>query len=383
MPLPMNKNQNIETIAVKSADYSLTDTRPVSPPLYLSTTYHRSEDGSYTNDFVYTRSGNPNRELLEKSLAELEKGTVAFAFASGMAAISALFQSLEPGDHVILPDDVYFNVRTLCTEVFERWGLAFTWVDMTDLSKIEEALRPETALIWAESPSNPQLKITDIAAVARLAKERKCLLAVDNTWPSPVLQQPLDLGADIVMHSTTKYFGGHSDVLGGCIVLKEEGPLSKRMSHVQTLSGAVPSPFDCWLIGRGIQTLPLRVKAQSKNAAALAHYLEEHPAIMKVNYPGLRSHPQYSVALAQMKEGFGAMLSVLVKGNAEKAITVANALRLFTTATSLGGVESLVEHRRSVEGDKSTTPANLLRISVGLEHIDDMIADWDQALAKK
>lgn len=369
----------IETTAIKSTENHLKNLRPVRPPLYLSTTFYRNEDGTYNEGFLYTRHNNPNRQILEQSIASLENGAVCYAFASGMAAISAVFQSLKAGDHMILPDDVYFNVYLLCKEVLERWNLEFTLVDMTDLEAVAKAFQKNTTLIWVETPSNPQLKITDIQSISALAKKNGALLTVDNTWPSPILQQPLNLGADIVMHSTTKYFGGHSDVLGGCIVLKEKSEVAERISKIQVLSGAVPAPFDCWLITRGIQTLPLRVKVQTQTAMQLAQFLEQHPEIERVLYPGLESHPQHQIAKLQMNS-FGAMLSVLVKGNAERAIEVSHRLNLFTVATSLGGVESLIEHRKSVEGEDSLTPANLLRLSIGLENVEDLIADWKQAL---
>ncbi|MEL6717439.1 MAG: aminotransferase class I/II-fold pyridoxal phosphate-dependent enzyme, partial [Bacteroidota bacterium] len=277
----------IDTIAIKSTENHLKDIRSVSTPLYLSTTFHRNRDGTYNEGFLYTRHDNPNRKILEQSIATLENGVAAYAFASGMSAISAVFQSLKAGDHVILPDDVYFNIYLLCKDVLERWNLEVTLVDMTNLEAVANAFKKNTALVWVETPSNPQLKVTDIRAVANLVQSKNALLAVDNTWPSPVLQQPLNLGADIVMHSTTKYFGGHSDVLGGCVVLKKEGVLSERLSKIQVLAGAVPSPFDCWLIARGIQTLPLRVRAQTQSAMELAQFLEKHPKIERVLYPGL------------------------------------------------------------------------------------------------
>lgn len=370
-----------ETLAIKSLENNLANTNAVSVPIYLSTTFVRNEDGSYNNDFLYTRSNNPNRQILEKSLALLEGGKKCYTFSSGMAAISAIFQSLSPGDHILIPDDVYYNVYLLLTEVFERWGLKFSIVDMSNKNEVIAAINDDTKLIWVETPSNPQLKITDIEQISKVAKNNNILLAVDNTWLTPVLVKPLELGADIVMHSTTKYFGGHSDVLGGCVILKEDNETAQKISDIQSLSGGVPSPFDCWLISRGIQTLHLRVTAQTKTAKKLAKFLENHPQIEKVNYPGLKSHTQFEIAKKQMKNGYGAMLSVLIKGNAETANQVANKLKIFTTATSLGGVESLVEHRKSVEGVNSNTPENLLRVSIGLENIDDLIEDWNQALS--
>lgn len=375
----MKTTPKFETLAIKSTENTLSNSEPVSTPIYLSSTYKRNKDGSYNNDLNYSRTGNPNRIILEKSIALLENGTYAVAFSSGMAAVSAIFQSLKAGDHVILPNDIYYAIKKLMKNVLSRWELSYDLVEMTDLKAIESAFKPNTALIWVESPSNPQLKVSDIKAIADLAHKNNAICAVDNTWLTPVFQNPLNLGADIVVHSTTKYFGGHSDVIGGCVVLNNE-EIALKIMDIQSLSGAVPSPFDCWLIARGIQTLHLRICKQTENAFLLAQYLEKHPKIEKVNYPGLKSHAQYSIAKKQQKNGFGAMLSVLVKGNAKEAMLIANKLKYFTTATSLGGVESLVEHRKSVEGKDSLTPDNLLRISVGIEHIDDLWADWQNAL---
>lgn len=377
----MAPNYQFRTLALKSTENTFEKARPVSMPLYLSTTYVRNTDGSYNHDFLYSRADNPNRKVLENSIRQLEKGAAAYCFASGMAAVSAVFQSLRPGDHILLPDDIYFNISALVKEVFEPWQLEASLVDMSNLHSIQTAIQPNTRLIWLETPSNPQLKVTDLQAVVRIARQHHCLVAVDNTWPTPVLTRPLEWGADIVVHSTTKYFGGHSDVLGGVVVFRELHERAERLGRIQALSGAVPSPFDCWLITRGIQTMALRVKAQTENAQHLAEFLEKHPAIDQVNYPGLKSHPQHSIARNQMPDGFGAMLSVLVKGDAARAIAISNRLQLFTRATSLGGVESLVEHRKSVEGKDSPTPENLLRLSVGLEDIRDLVADWEQALA--
>lgn len=376
----MQQNPKFETIAIKSTENKYSDSVPVSMPIYLSSTYKRSSDGSYMNDFVYSRTSNPNRAIIEKSIAMLENGNHAFAFSSGMAAISAVFQSLKTGDHILLPDDIYFAVRKLMEEVFKRWDLSCDFVDMTDYGQVEKAVKPNTALIWVESPSNPQLKLSDIAAIAEIAHKNKAICAVDNTWLTPVFQNPLNLGADIVVHSTTKYFGGHSDVIGGCVVINDE-IIAEKIKNIQILSGAVPAPFDCWLIGRGIQTLYLRVKKQSKNAKKLAKYLENHPRVEKVLYPGLKSHPQHLLAKKQQKNGFGAMISILIKGSEKETLEISTKLAYFTTATSLGGVESLVEHRKSLEGKNSATPNNLLRISVGIEHIDDLIADWKNALS--
>jgi cystathionine gamma-synthase len=370
---------NFETLAIKSTQMTDANAGAVASPIYLSTTFERETDGSYAHGYIYARNDNPNRQLLEKSLAVLEAGTVGLAFASGMAATTALFQSFKSDDHIITPDDAYFATNVLIEEIFSHWGLTLTKVDTTDLEAVKNAIQPNTKLIWLETPSNPQLKVSDIAAIADLAHQHGALCAVDNTWATPVLQRPLLLGADIVMHSTTKYFGGHGDVLGGALILKEDGELATKIRTIQKLTGGVPSPFECWLVARGIKTLSLRVKAQTANAQQLAEYLAQHPAVEAVHYPGLPSHPQYAIAQKQMSQA-GAMLSVQVKGDAINAMNVTGKLQLFTTATSLGGVESLIEHRKSVEGSASPTPDNLLRVSVGLENIEDLIADWAQAL---
>ena len=274
-----------ETLAIKSTENQLNNSNPVSTPIHLSTTYKRNSDGSYNNDLVYSRNDNPNRKIVEYSIAQLENGNHAFAFSSGMAAVSAIFQSLKTGDHIILPDDIYYAIKKLMDQIFKPWGLTYDLINMCDLKSVENAIKPTTSLIWVESPSNPQLKISDIAAISKIAKNRNILCAVDNTWATPVFQNPLTLGADIVMHSSTKYFGGHSDVIGGCIVVNDD-KLAEKIKTIQVLSGAVPSPFDCWLIARGIQTLHLRVTKQAENALKLAQYLETHPKIEKVNYPG-------------------------------------------------------------------------------------------------
>ena len=370
----------LETLAIQSTLMPDANAGAVVPPIYLSTTFEREADGSYKHGYVYSRADNPNRKLLESSLAALENGAVAFAFASGMAATTALFQSLKYGDHLIVPNDVYYATNVLITEVFVQWGLEMTKVDMTDLEEVKAAIQPNTKLIWIETPSNPELKITDIEAMANLAHANGAILAVDNTWATPVMQRCFQWGADVIMHSTSKFFGGHSDVLSGALIFKEEGGLSEKIRIIQKLTGGVPSPFDCWLITRGIKTLPLRVKAQTESAIKLAKYLSQHPHIEAVHYPGLASHPQHEIAKRQMMGGFGAMLAVQIKGDAKNAMAVTGMLKLFTTATSLGGVESLIEHRKSVESPDSPTPDNLLRISVGLENIDDLIEDWEVAL---
>ncbi|HET9424101.1 MAG TPA: aminotransferase class V-fold PLP-dependent enzyme [Gemmatimonadaceae bacterium] len=368
----------IETLAAR-AGHAPDATGAVAPPIHMSTTFEREPDGSYRAGYIYSRYANPNRVALEKAIAALEGGAVGLAFASGSAATMTLIQALGPGTHIVAPDDAYFGTTKLMREIFGPWGVEVTLIDMTDPGALKAAIRPNTRAVWIETPSNPLLRVTDIAAAVEVARASGALTVVDNTWGTPVLQRPLELGADIVMHSTTKYFGGHSDVLGGALVCRRDDELAARIRAVQSAGGAVPSPFECWLLLRGIRTLPVRVAAQCRNAAALAEHLMKHRAVEAVHYPGLRAHPGHEIARRQMS-GFGAMLSVQVGGSGEAARAIASRLQLFTQATSLGGTESLVEHRASIEGPGTLAPANLLRISVGLEHAQDLIDDWEAAL---
>ena len=369
----------IETLAVHAGHIPDPVTAAVTPPIHLSTTFEREADGGYRAGLVYSRYANPNRSALEECLAKLEGGVGAACFASGSAATAAVLQSLEAGAHVIAPDDAYFGTTKLMRDIFGPWKLEVTVVDMTDLTCVERALRPTTRLIWIETPSNPLLRIVDIARLAEIAHSRSAVCVVDNTWASPVLQRPLTLGADVVMHSMTKYLGGHSDVLSGALVWQSDGPLAQRLRGIQISIGAVPSPFECWLTMRGVRTLPWRMRAHSANAFTLAQYLTSHDRVETVHYPGLAEHPGHEIAARQMS-GFGGMLSLQVCGGREEAMKVAGRLRIVTRATSLGGTESLIEHRASVEGPGTRAPENLLRLSVGLEHVDDLIEDFDQAL---
>ena len=354
-------------------------TSAVTPPLVLSTTFAREADGTFPNKHVYTRASNPNRQALEAALANLEGGSAAAAFSSGQAATMAVYHSLSAGDHVILPSDIYFGTRALLEQHYKRWGIEHTSVDMSDIANIEQAVRPNTRLVWVETPSNPQMRITDVLRAAEVAHAAGALCVADNTWATPVLQNPLALGADMVVHSTTKYIGGHSDVLGGAVIAKEESEAFQRVRGFQQLGGAVPSPFDCWLLLRSIPTLHLRVQAASNNAEQVARFLNGHPKVQVVHYPGLESHPGHEIAAEQMRR-FGGMLSFQVKGGAEEALAMSSRVNLFTRATSLGGFESLIEHRYSIEGVNSVAPPALLRCSIGLEHVDDLIEDLAQAL---
>ena len=368
-----------ETMAVHVAADPDPRTGALAAAIQMSTTFERAADGTFPSGFAYTRDANPNRQALETAMAALEGGASAVAFASGMAATMAVMQTLAPGDHVVAPLDAYFGTPKLLRELFVPWGLEVSFVDTTDLAAVRAAIRPRTRLIWTETPSNPTIAVTDLAAVAALARSTGALLACDNTWATPFLQQPLALGADLAMHSTTKYLSGHSDVMGGVVVVREAGPLADRLRWLQGNGGAVPSPFDSWLVLRGIRTLPWRMRAHCANAGAVAAFLAEHPRVERVHYPGLPRDPGYAVASRQMSAP-GGMLSFVVPGGRARAFEVAARLRLFTRATSLGGPESLVEHRASVEGPATRAPEGLLRASIGLEHPDDLIADLRQAL---
>jgi cystathionine gamma-synthase len=368
-----------ETLAIHTAAEPDESTGAISPAIQLSTTFERATDGSYPKGFIYSRTDNPNRQALEAVLATLEGGYAAAAFSSGSAAAGAVFRALRPGDHAVIPDDMYHGIRKLLTQVFIPWGLQLTAVDMTDLDAVTAAMTPETKLLWIETPSNPLVKISDIAALTALAKARGMLVACDNTWTPPGLQPVFQYGVDLVMHSSTKYLAGHSDVLGGAVITRESSEIWERIVNLQRAEGAVPSPFDCWLIQRGIKTLAYRMRGHCENAARLAAFLREHPKVARVYYPGLPEHPGHAVAARQMRQ-FGGMLSLTIAGDETATMQVAARTRLFKRATSLGGVESLIEHRASIEGPGSQTPNNLLRISVGLEHPDDLITDLAQAL---
>ncbi len=368
-----------ETLAVHAAADPDPVTGAVSPALHLSTTFERAPDGSFPSGYGYIRDGNPNRSALERALAQIEGGSHAIAFSSGMAATMAVFQALAPGDHVVAPLDAYFGTPKLLKEHFLRWGLEVSFVDMTDLAAVEAALRPTTRLVWTETPSNPTIAVTDLGAVARLVRGTRARLACDNTWATPFLQRPLALGYDLVVHSTTKYLSGHCDVMGGVVITREGGEMTDRIRSLQADGGAVPSPFDSWLVLRGVRTLPCRMRAHCANAAAVAAFLAGHRRVERVHYPGLPSDPGHEVASRQM-DAAGGMLSFVVGGGREEALGLAARLRLFTRATSLGGPESLVEHRASVEGPTTRAPEGLLRLSIGLEHADDLVADLAQAL---
>lgn len=371
-------DKKIETIAVHGGRKIDEETKAVNPPITMSTTFERSEDGEYPQGYIYTRDNNPNRESLEECINQLECGEGCAAFSSGTAGAMAIFQSLSQGDHILAPDDVYHGTQHQLDSIMKRWDIDTSYVDMTDRKSVEEAVREDTGLFWIETPSNPLLKITDIEDISKLAHDYGCRVVVDNTWSTPVVQRPLELGADLVIYSTTKYFGGHSDSMGGAVVTKEENEFFESIREIQKHGGASPSPFDCWLVMRGIRTLPYRMRSHSENAMKVAKYLKSNPKVTEVHYPGLESHPGHEVAEKQMSD-FSGMLSFQVKGGKDKAFDIAANVNIFTRATSLGSVETLIEHRASIEGEGTTTPDDLLRLSVGLENSDDLIDDLDNA----
>jgi cystathionine gamma-synthase len=368
----------IETVAVHAGHTIDLATGAVSAPIHLSTTFERDVEGGYPRGFMYTRNNNPNRQALEQGISALEGGATAAAFASGTGATMAIFQALAPGDHVLAHVDAYYGTSRLLREIFLRWGLEADFIDMSDLAAVKKALRKKTRLAWMETPSNPLLKIVDIAAVMQIVHDAGVLCVCDNTW-APVLQRPFDLGADLILHSTTKYFGGHCDVAGGIVVAKIDTEFFQRVRSIQYCGGAVPSPFDCWLILRGMRTVPWRMRAHSENAMKVALFLAQHRRVERVHYPGLTLHPGHQIARRQMSM-FGGMLSFDVTGGREAAMNVAAKTKVFIRATSLGGVESLIEHRASIEGSGTTSPEGLLRLSIGLENAGDLIEDLDQAL---
>ncbi len=367
-----------ETLAVRSGGERDPSTDAVAPPIHLSTTFEHGAGSRSEHGFHYVREGNPTEARLEAALRDLEGARWALVFASGMAAGAALLQSLPSGSHVVFCDDLYHSFRSLAQEHLPRWGIESTFADLTRVEGLRAALRPTTSLVWIETPSNPLLKVSDIRLQTEVAHRAGARVVVDNTFATPILQQPMELGADWVLHSTTKYCGGHSDVQGGCL-LGASSDTRAPLAEIRRLLGAVGSPFNSWLVLRGLRTLACRMERHSHNAALVAEALAASPRVETVFYPGLTTHPGHEIARRQMG-AFGGMVSFTVRGGGPEAVAVAGRLKLFVNATSLGGVESLVEHRASMEGSRSTAPAGLLRLSVGLEHPDDLIEDLSQAL---
>ena len=371
--------KRFETLAVHAGNHVDPATGAVTPPIHLSTTFEREADGSFPRGHIYAREANPNRNSLEECLAMLEAGAACLSFSSGSAATAALFQALAPGQRVIAGTDAFYGTVRILREILAPWGLRSTFVDMSNLESLRAELNKEAALVWLETPSNPLLGVTDIAAVCEMARSEGARVAVDNTWATPMLQRPIELGADFVVHSTTKYLGGHSDVVSGAVIVREADAFYEKLLLLQKQGGAIPSPFDCWLLMRGIRTLPYRMRAHCENAGAIARFLGGHSAVQTVHYPGLPSDPGHEIASKQMSM-FGGMLSFEVHGGRAEALRVTGGVKLLTRATSLGGPETLIEHRASVEGPHTRAPESLLRVSVGLEHPDDLIEDLGSAL---
>ncbi len=377
----MNKDKKyrMETLAVHAGHGVDPATGAVTEPIQLSTTFERDADGGYSKGFLYARNHNPNRNGLEAALSALEGGNGAAAFGSGLAAVTAIFQGLSPGDHVVAPADIYHGTANVLKQLFAKWGVTASFIDMTNADAVGAHMQPNTRMVWIETPSNPLLQCVDIAALVDIAHQHGARAVADNTFASPMLQQPLALGCDMVMHATTKYLGGRSDVLGGMVVTRADDEHFAQLRTAQLFGGGVPSPFDCWLVMRSLPTLPARMQAHCANAQKVAEFLHDHPKVSVVHYPGLPGNPFHALAKKQMS-GFGGMLSFEVKGGKDAAMALAANVEIFTRATSLGGVESLIEHRASIEGPDSKTPQGLLRVSVGLEHADDLMDDLAGAL---
>ncbi|MEV8591104.1 cystathionine gamma-synthase [Streptomyces sp. NPDC051180] len=377
-------HQSFETRAIHAGNTADPLTGAVVPPIYQVSTYKQDGVGGLRGGYEYSRSANPTRTALEENLAALEGGRRGLAFASGLAAEDCLLRTLlAPGDHVVIPNDAYGGTFRLFAKVVQRWGVDFSVANTSDVDAVRDAVNDRTKLIWVETPSNPLLGITDIEAVAGVARQAGVKLVVDNTFASPYLQQPLALGADVVVHSLTKYMGGHSDVVGGALVTADEA-LGEELAYHQNAMGAVAGPFDSWIVLRGIKTLAVRMDRHSENAAKVVEMLTQHPKVTQVLYPGLPEHPGHEIAAKQMRS-FGGMISFRVQGGEEAAVEVCNRAKLFTLGESLGGVESLIEHpgrmtHASVAGSALEVPADLIRLSVGIENVDDLLADLRQAL---
>lgn len=382
------RKPGLGTLAIHGGQSPDPSTGAVMPPIYATSTYAQRSPGEHQG-FEYSRSHNPTRFAYERCVATLEGGTQGYAFASGLAATSTVLEMLDSGSHVIAMDDVYGGTYRLFERVRRRSaGLDFSWVDLSDAAAFEAAIRPNTRLVWIETPTNPLLKLVDIAQIAAIARKRGLIVAVDNTFSSPILQRPLELGAHLVMHSATKYLNGHSDMVGGMVVVGDDAEIAEKMTFLQNAVGGVQGPFDSFLALRGLKTLHLRMKAHCENAQALAEWLQSHPAIEKVIYPGLASHPQRELAKRQM-DGPGGMISIFVKGGLEGARRMMERCHYFTIAESLGGVESLVNHpaimtHASIPAERRAqlgVTDNLVRLSVGVEQVSDLRADLDRALA--
>ncbi len=372
--------RSIETTLAQACHYIDEVTGGINPPLQFSTTYARDQDYAYIGDYSYSRGGNPSWQVLERVCASLDGGVEALSFASGMAAVCAVLETINPGEHVVAPRVMYHGTQDWLRRISDKRSIGLTFFDASDLEQLRAAIRRETTLVWIESPVNPTWDVIDIAAAAEIARQAGAVLVVDATVSSPVTTRALEHGADIVFHSATKYLNGHSDVLAGILVSRRDDDRWQEIKLVRTLTGGVLGPFEAWLLLRGMRTLFIRYERASQNALKIARHFDNDPRLEAVLYPGLESHPGHQVAKRQMKNGFGGMLSLLVRGGAEQAQAIAAATKLFVRATSLGGVESLIEHRAAVEGPHSAVPQNLLRLSIGIENCDELIADLEQSL---
>ena len=375
-----------ETLAIHAGQEPDPRTGAVVPPIYQTSTYAQDAVGAPRLGYEYSRTANPTRDALQECLAALEGGRRGLAFASGLAAEDTLLRTVcRPGDHVVIPDDAYGGSYRLFAKVFEKWGLSYTPARISDVDAVRAAMTPSTRIIWVETPTNPLLRIADLPLLADLAHDRGALLAVDNTFASPYLQQPIGFGADVVIHSTTKYIGGHSDVVGGALVVSSD-QLGDELAYHQNAMGAVPGPFDSWLTLRGIKTLGVRMDRHCDNAERIVAFLSSHRSVSEILYPGLPSHPGHEIAAKQMRR-FGGMISFRAAGGAAAAVGICNRARLFVLGESLGGVESLIEHpalmtHASAAGSPLEVPGDLVRLSVGIETVDDLLSDLDQALSQ-
>ena len=375
----MRPEPRFETLAVHAGGEADAHNGAIAPPLHLSTTFKHGPAAERLAGYEYQREGNPTQDRLETALAALDGGEAALAYGSGMAAMTAALELLPAGSEVLIPEDCYAGLRSLGAEFLPERGVTVRRIDQCDATIVAAAMSPTVKLIWAETPSNPQLRIADLTALSAIAKQHGALLAVDNTFATPALQQPIALGADVVMHSTTKYMGGHSDVMGGALVFAKRDGLFERAAHRRHITGNILAPFSAWLTLRGLRSMPARMAWHCANARRVAEFLAKQPAVETVYWPGLTSHRHHDVAARQMRD-FGGMVSVTFKEGRDAALAFAGAVEVFTNATSLGGVESLVEHRASVEGPNPVSPPGLLRLSVGLEHPDDLVADLQHAI---
>jgi cystathionine gamma-synthase len=374
-------NMKPETIAAQGLGWIEDETRAISPPIHMSSTFIRDPDNQYRSGREYARSDNPTYDQPEAVLAALENGKAAMLFASGMAAATACFLALKPGDHVVIPVVMYWGLRSWLLGFARDWGLDVESVEMSDAAAVQRAVRPgKTKLVWVETPGNPMWNVTDLAAVAQIAHSAGAKLAADSTVSTPVLTRPIAFGADIVMHSATKYLNGHSDIVMGALITREDDDYWKKVVSVRSRIGGIAGSFEAWLLLRGMRTLFPRVRAACANAQKVAEHFADHPRVEAVLYPGLKNHPGHAIAAKQMTGGFGGMLSIRVKGGEAAAIATAARVKVWKRATSLGGTESLIEHRASVEGEGSPCPPDLLRLSAGIEDSGDLIADLEQAL---